>query len=386
MATYTPTAADTVGTYTETASFSGDSNYTGSSSTQMNNFSITQAGTTTSVVSNQNPSTVGQLVTFTATIDPQYGLIVRRGGTLLSSGATKRSLIQRGQSHLPSPAGLTGMVTWSSNTGCAPTMVSGNPGTSQCMTTTLPQGTDTITATYGGDNNHSGGMGTLSGGQQVNAQTAPAVTLNPTSWNFGTLYLLQSKSKNITVTNTGNATLNITHVSLALGAGTPTGEFSFLNLCPSHLAAGSSCHITASFQANHVGSPTATLNISDNAAGSPQQVPLSATVINPLASYNPASLHFLSVQVGHSSTKDVTLTNTGTTALDITSVSVTGTNAHDFSENSSGCPASLAPHAQCTISVTFTPSAYGQRSASLKVVDNALLSPQYVPLSGDGSH
>lgn len=50
-ATYTPTSLDTVGAspYTESASFSGDGNYTGSSSTQIDNFTITQATATTSV-------------------------------------------------------------------------------------------------------------------------------------------------------------------------------------------------------------------------------------------------------------------------------------------------------------------------------------------------
>jgi hypothetical protein len=170
-ATYTPAASDTVGTYTESASFSGDSNYTGSSSTQSNNFGITQATSSTSVGSGQNPSVVGQPVTFTATIDGQYGLVLRRNGTVISSGAlSKRGSAQKLSSSLhPVPvSGLGGTVTWSSNTGCSPSTVSGDPGTAQCTTTTLPQGTDTITATYSGDSNHSGSTGTLSGGQQVN--------------------------------------------------------------------------------------------------------------------------------------------------------------------------------------------------------------------------
>jgi hypothetical protein len=197
-ATYTPTGADTVGSYTESASFSGDSNYSGSSSTQTNNFSITQASSSTSVGSGQNPSTVGQSVTFTATIDGEYGLIVRRNGALLGGGVSvikrgtpQRGLTQKGQAHpLVLASGITGTVTWSANTGCSPTPVSGNPGTSQCTTSTLPQGTDTITASYGGDNNHTGSMGTLSGSQVVNpvqyqltTQASPSAdgTVTPTS-------------------------------------------------------------------------------------------------------------------------------------------------------------------------------------------------------------
>jgi Big-like domain-containing protein/List-Bact-rpt repeat protein len=212
-ATYTPTAADTVGSYTESASFSGDSNYTGSSSTQSNNFSITQATSSTSVGSSQNPSTLGQQVTFTATIDGEYGLVVRRNGEVISgTPVSKRSLNQRKSSSVPAvPAsGITGTVTWSSNTGCSATPVSGNPGTSQCVTSTLPQGTDTITATYSGDTNHSGSTETLSGGQQVNAagtMTSLMSSKNPSDTG-------QVVSFTATVTSSGPA---------------PTGTVKFLN-------------------------------------------------------------------------------------------------------------------------------------------------------------
>ena len=63
------------------------------------------------------------------------------------------------------------------NTGCSTTTVtSGNPGTATCTTSTLPVGTDGITATYSGDSNHSGSTGTLSGGEVVNQATASTTT------------------------------------------------------------------------------------------------------------------------------------------------------------------------------------------------------------------
>ncbi len=389
-ATYTPTAADTVGTYTESAAFSGDSNYSGSSSSQTNNFSITQATSSTSVGSSQNPSTVGQSVTFTATIDGEYGLIVKRNGALLGSsvnvikrGTSLRSLSQKGQAHPLTSVGISGTVTWSANTGCSSSAVSGDPGTAQCITTTLPQGTDTITATYSGDTNHSGSAGTLSGGQVVNGQAELSVT--PTSINFGTDYLYSLKDQNVTVKNVGITSVSITSVSLTLGSGTNKDDFSILNLCPKTLAAGKSCVINVIFFAGNIGSLSATLNVNDNATGSPQQVSLSATVINPKASFSPSSWNFGTVKIGHSSTKNVTLTNTGTTALDITSISITGANRGNYSQ-SNACPSSLAPGSDCIIAVTFTPTATGTRYASLTVVDNAAFSTQNVALTGKGSN
>jgi hypothetical protein len=380
-ATYTPTASDTVGTYTESATFSGDSNYSGSSSPQTNNFSITQATSSTSVISSQNPSTVGQSVTFTATIDGEYGLIVKRNGAVFG-GVTRKGMAQKGQAH-PSPAGITGTVTWSSNTGCSPSTVAGDPGTAQCTTTTLPQGTDTITATYGGDTNHSGSTGTLSGGQVVNGQAE--ITLTPTSINFGTDYLHELKDQNVTVKNTGTTSVTINSVTVTLGSGTNKGDFTALNLCPKTLAAGKSCLINVVFVAGNIGNLSATVDVNDNATGSPQTVSLSATVINPIASYNPFSLNFGTVKVGHSVTKNVTLTNKGTTALDITSISVTGADKGDY-QRSDACPSSLNPGADCVISVTFTPSKTGTRTANLTVVDNAAIGTQNVPLTGKGSN
>jgi hypothetical protein len=262
--------------------------------------------------------------------------------------------------------------------------VSGDPGTSQCTTTSLPQGTDTITATYSGDTNHSGSMGTLSGGQVVNPPP-PEVSVTPTSINFGTVYLLDLQEKNVTVKNTGTSPVTFSSVSLTLGSGTNRGDFTYVNFCPKTLQVGKSCILSVVFVARNVGSLSATLNINDNAAGSPQQVALSATVINPRASYSPGSLSFGTVQVGHSSTKSVTLTNTGTTTLDITSVSITGADTGDFTQSNT-CPSALAAGTDCILSVTFTPTTTGTRSADLTVVDNAAISTQNVPLSGRGSN
>jgi hypothetical protein len=384
-ATYTPSAADTVGTYTESATFSGDSNYTGSSSTQTNNFSITQATSSTSVGSSQNPSNVGQSVTFTATIDGENGLIVRRNGALPSSGVSvikrgQRGLIQKGSAHPLTVGGITGTVTWSANTGCSPSTVSGDPGTSQCTTTTLPQGTDTITATYSGDTNHSGSTGTLSGGQVVNG--VPKVSLKPISVNFGTVHLSSIHSENVTVTNVGSGTLIFKSVSLTEAAGNPD-SFTFMNSCGSTLAPTKSCTITIGFSANKIGSSSATLNIADNAASSPQHVPLSAAVINPRASLNPQSINFETHKVGSSTVKKVTLTNTGTTMLNVISIAITGADQGDFSQTNT-CPSSLGAGDKCTISVTFDPQATGPRSAGLTVSDNALVGSETVSLSGTG--
>jgi hypothetical protein len=175
-ATYTPTTADVPGSYTESASFAGDSNYTASSSSQTDNFTINTATSSTSVTSSANPSSYGQSVTFTATINGENGNV--KGHANRSNGRARSQ-------------DITGTVTWSSNTGCGTTPVTdggpGNPGTATCTTSTLPVGTDTITAAYSGDGNHGGSSGGLSNGQVVNQATTSinVASVNPSSEAYG---------------------------------------------------------------------------------------------------------------------------------------------------------------------------------------------------------
>ena len=79
------------------------------------------------------------------------------------------------------------------------------------------------------------------------------------------------------------------------------------------------------------------------------------------------------------------MTNTGTANLTISTVTVGGTNASDFAKSGDSCTgATVIPNGTCTVSVAFTPSATGSRSASLNFTDNAVNSPQTVGLSGPG--
>ena len=83
-----------------------------------------------------------------------------------------------------------------------------------------------------------------------------------------------------------------------------------------------------------------------------------------------------------STAKTVTLKNTQTVPLAISSISVSG----DFAQTSN-CPLSpntLAAKLSCTISVTFTPTALGARTGTLTATDNASNSPQTAQLSGTG--
>lgn len=112
-----------------------------------------------------------------------------------------------------------------------------------------------------------------------------------------------------------------------------------------------------------------------------------AVSATPVASATPTALSFSSQTVGAASPgQTVTLTNTGSASLTNVVVSISGSNAGDFSEISS-CPATLPDTAgsnSCAIAVTFNPQAAGAASANLVITSNATGSPNTIALSGSG--
>jgi hypothetical protein len=214
--------------------------------------------------------------------------------------------------------------------------------------------------------------------------TAPAVGLSPASLSFANQPVgTTSTAQTITLVNTGNAPLSITSLVVT---GTNATDFVQTNTCSNSLAGGANCTISVSFTPTASGARTGTVTIGDNATGSPQTVSLSGTGIAPAVSLSLTSLSFASQPVGTTSTAQmITLTNTGNSPLSITSLAVTGSNANDFAQTNT-CGSSVAAGAYCTIAVMFTPSAFGARTATLQIADNAPGSPHTVSLSGTGSH
>jgi 6-phosphogluconolactonase (cycloisomerase 2 family) len=107
-------------------------------------------------------------------------------------------------------------------------------------------------------------------------------------------------------------------------------------------------------------------------------------ISGPFAEFVPGALSLGSWTVGTpSNTSILRVVNTGGQTLNINSISITGANAADFSQSNT-CTLPLASSANCTVSVTFTPTAPGIRSAALSFSDDAPGSPQMVGLTGTG--
>jgi hypothetical protein len=92
-------------------------------------------------------------------------------------------------------------------------------------------------------------------------------------------------------------------------------------------------------------------------------------------------LTFPSQTIGTTSApQTVTLTNTGTAALNITKVSL----GLEYSQTNN-CGSSVAAGASCTLNVNFEPAYTGVRPGTITITDNARGGPQKIPLSGTGA-
>ena len=205
--------------------------------------------------------------------------------------------------------------------------------------------------------------------------TALRFVLAPTTMNFGSQAIGGKSTQAVTVTNSGGAALLISSIGVS-----DNGDFAATSNCPASLAPNASCTVSVTFSPSALGNRNATLNVTTN-AGSPQTVPLAGSGTG-LAQVllAPTAVNFASQPIGSSSTQTIRVTNSGTAALLTSSIGVS--NNGDFAATSN-CPASLAPNASCTVSVTFSPSALGNRAATLNIATNT--APQIVPLAGSGT-
>ena len=81
----------------------------------------------------------------------------------------------------------------------------------------------------------------------------------------------------------------------------------------------------------------------------------------------------------------VTIANTGTTVLPISSISLTGNNPGQFSR-STNCPSQLPVGGTCTATVVFKPTSTGAKSANLSVAFGGGATSRTVALSGTGTN
>jgi uncharacterized repeat protein (TIGR01451 family) len=213
------------------------------------------------------------------------------------------------------------------------------------------------------------------------------LSAGPNPLDFGDVQVGAPKTLTVTLTNAGTEDTFISK-PLAFDGQNP-GDFT-ANLASTtcgqdvlelDVPAGGSCTIDVTFTPTATGDRSASLVLTNSSADGTQTLALTGAGTNATVGLSVASVDFGQQVVATSQQQTVTVTDTGTTSLTVTSATTTG----DFTADATACTAQPVPPGQaCAIIVTFTPSTTGLRSGTLSITSNAASSPDSVALSGTG--
>jgi hypothetical protein len=191
---------------------------------------------------------------------------------------------------------------------------------------------------------------------------SPTAVLSATKLIFPKTLIGQTTSLTVTLTNTGNASLNISNLAT-------TGDFAVQsNNCGTQVFAGDNCAITIGFTPTAKNSRTGILQLTDNAPSNPQRVTLTGTGMS--IALSPTALNFGPEPVGQATApQPVTISNVSTASVNLTGFSIGGTTA-DYTISGNTCGTSLAAGTNCSLNVSFNPTKKGTRNGKLNVANN----------------
>jgi len=224
------------------------------------------------------------------------------------------------------------------------------------------------------------GWGSPNGPGLINALTGPqgpsfTLTANP---NALTIQQGSQGTSTITVVPAGGFNGSVT----LSASGLPSGVTAGFN--PNPTTTTSTLTLTVGAGAA-TGTTTVTIGGVSGSLSAQTTIQLTVTASGPVVSFNPTSLKWNKVLVGHTSgAKTVTVSNTGGSTLNITNIATSGDFALKAFTSKKKCGSTLAASKSCIVKVTFTPTQKGSRTGNLTFTDNAPGSPQNVPLSGTG--
>ena len=227
------------------------------------------------------------------------------------------------------------------------------------------------------------------------AKPEPRLSVSTNLVNFGEQILSNQNTRTLTITNSGTGTLEISSITKSSTYGDLFTISGWVSGGP--ITAGDSKTITISFMPIEERTYEETLTIvSSNAVGvRTQTVTLRGTGIpvpeDAKISFSASSLSWGSVEVGESVAKTFTISNPGSTALNISSIKVV---ASDNTQNPDYF--TISPSSSCTINagksksftVTFSPKSAKSYSATVSIKSNATNATQgtsLLDLSGTGT-
>ena len=253
-------------------------------------------------------------------------------------------------------------------------------GANATLTVTVnPQSAGTLSGSLSIVSNASNSPTSVALTTAASAPNAPALSLNPTSVNFGSITVGSSSAKSVVISNSGTASLTISQITPG-GAGYSVSGFTL----PVTLAAGASTSFTVSFAPSTTGSASGNISLVSNASSTAASLPLTGTgAAAPVAQLTASSptANFGSVTVGSNATQSLSVTNTGNVSVTISQVSTSGA---AFSLSGVNVPLTLNPGQSSTYVAQFAPTSTGNASGQITFTSNASNSPALISLSGTG--
>ncbi|MEX8500450.1 MAG: choice-of-anchor D domain-containing protein [Leptothrix ochracea] len=271
-------------------------------------------------------------------------------------------------------------------TTCGTTLAAG----ANCTIT--PQFTPTVTGAVSGSLSISGTGVTTQTVTLNGTGTAPGVSLNATTLNMTAMIGGTSAPSTVTLTNSGTGPLTV-----ALPTASPTASFAVTSsdcATKSPIAAGGTCAITTTFTGGSAaGATPGTVTITSDAVSTPNTISLVGTTLaagSPTLSWDAAlststyafNTAAAPTTVGTGVSKTFTLSsNTGSTAAVTVVPSVNNT---DFTLGGTCVtPGTVAANGgSCQLTVTFTPTSAGSKTATLSLTGSGAMLPAVVSLSG----
>jgi hypothetical protein len=202
-----------------------------------------------------------------------------------------------------------------------------------------------------------------------------SLTASPTTIAFGSVQVGGSQSQSATLTNSGGTSLTVSQATTT-GTGFTLSALSV----PLTLAPGQSTPVTVTFAPQSGGNSSG--NIALASTGGTLNVPLTGSGLTAGSlGASPGSVSFGNVQVGSSLIKVVTLTNGGSSSVNISQASASGTG---FSLTGITLPLTLSAGQSTTFNATFAPSSAGAASGNIAITSTSPNPSLNVGLSGTG--
>ena len=220
---------------------------------------------------------------------------------------------------------------------------------------------------------------------------APSPALAPTALTFAAQSLRTSSTpQTVTVSNAAGAAAALVLGSASLSSGSDYAISGGTCAAGASLAAGAACTFSVTFTPSVTGTRSATLTVAHNGSGGASTVSLTGTGVDnsPAVTLSPTQLSFTQTVGATSDPLRVVVGNSGTSALVLSSLALSGGNASDYAIGAaSTCVGgtSLASGSNCFVELRFTPGAAGMRTASLVIQHNAGTGSSSVALSGQGN-